>query len=115
MKTVFRVVTPLVALIVTAFVPADAQVVISQVYGGGGNSGATYNSDFIELYNTGSSPVSMASWQVEYASAAGTSWSNKTIFSGTIAGHGYFLIQESTGTTGVGLPTPDVASGSINL
>jgi uncharacterized protein len=26
-------------------------VVISQVYGGGGNAGAPYNSDFIELFN----------------------------------------------------------------
>src|SRR6185436_15543578 len=28
-------------------------VVISQVYGGGGNAGATLKSDFIELYNAG--------------------------------------------------------------
>ena len=40
--------------------PANAQVVISQVYGGGGNSGAPYKSDFIELHNTGSAPVSVA-------------------------------------------------------
>ncbi len=26
-------------------------VVISQVYGGGGNSGAPFNKDFVELYN----------------------------------------------------------------
>ena len=26
---------------------------ISQVYGGGGNSGATYTHDFVELYNNG--------------------------------------------------------------
>ncbi len=32
---------------------AQAQVVISQVYGGGGNSGATLKNDFIELRNNG--------------------------------------------------------------
>ena len=100
---------------IAVIVPVDAQVVISQIYGAGGNSGATYKSDYVELYNTGSSAVTMSSWQVAYASAAGTSWTNKTIFSGTIASHGYFLIQESTGTTGIALPTPDVASGTINL
>jgi hypothetical protein len=33
---------------------ASPNVVISQVYGGGGNSGSTYTHDFIELYNRGS-------------------------------------------------------------
>ena len=30
---------------------ASASVVISEVYGGGGNSGATLKNDFVELYN----------------------------------------------------------------
>ena len=36
---------------------AQAQVVISQVYGGGGNPGTTYKNDFIELHNNGSTAV----------------------------------------------------------
>ena len=31
--------------------PAGTGLVISEVYGGGGNAGATYTHDFIELYN----------------------------------------------------------------
>ena len=46
-------------------------VVISQVYGGGGNAGATYTHDFIELYNRGSSTVAIDGWSVQYASATG--------------------------------------------
>src|SRR3546814_7952029 len=42
---------------------AHAQVVISQVYGGGGNSGATLKSDFIELQNHGSDTVSRSEEQ----------------------------------------------------
>src|SRR5512143_1381217 len=34
----------------------SATLVISQVYGGRGNSGATIKNHFIELYNLGSSP-----------------------------------------------------------
>ena len=49
-------------------------VVVSQVYGGGGNAGATYTHDFIELFNRGSSVVSLNGWSVQYASSAGTSW-----------------------------------------
>src|SRR5215213_2411048 len=31
----------------------STSIVISQVYGGGGNSGATYQNDFVELFNRG--------------------------------------------------------------
>ena len=47
-------------------------VVISQVYGGGGNNSATFTHDFVELFNRGSTPVSLNGWSVQYASATGT-------------------------------------------
>ena len=49
-------------------------VVISQVYGGGGNASAPYQNDFIELFNRGASAVSLNGWSVQYASATGTTW-----------------------------------------
>ena len=89
-------------------------VVISQVFGGGGNAGATFKNDFIELFNLGGAPVDLTGWTVQYASSAGTSWS-KTILTGTIQAGGYYLIQEAAGTGGtVSLPTPDV-TGSIAM
>src|SRR5204863_6052271 len=36
---------------------APDHIVISQIYGGGGNSGATFKNDFVELYNPTASPV----------------------------------------------------------
>src|ERR1700730_12294321 len=59
-------------------------IVISQIYGGGGNTGATLKNDFIELFNRGSSAVSVTGRSVQYASAAGTTWS-VTNLSGSIA------------------------------
>ena len=50
---------------------AAADVVISQVYGGGGNSGATLRQDFVELHNTGTAPVTLNGWSLQYASASG--------------------------------------------
>lgn len=89
-------------------------VVISQVYGGGGNSGATYRNDFIELFNAGAAPVSITGWSVQYASATGTSW-QVTNLSGTIQPGGYYLVQQAQGSGGTtDLPTPD-ASGSIAM
>lgn len=86
----------------------QAQVVINEVYGGGGNSGATYTHDFVELYNNGTTAVSLAGWSVQYASATGSSWTI-TNLTGSIPGKSYFLIQMAAGTGGnTALPTPDV-------
>lgn len=93
---------------------ASSGVVITEVYGGGGNSGAPYTNDFIELTNNSSSPVDLTGWSIQYASAAGVSWANKINLSGTIAPGGVYLAQGAGGTTGQPLPTPD-ATGSVNM
>jgi len=91
-------------------------VVISQVYGGGGNTGAIFANDFIELFNRGTTGVNLNGWSVQYASAAGTSWTNTTPLTNvTLAPGQYYLIKESSGgAVGTALPTPD-ATGSINM
>ena len=53
------------------------------MYGGGGNTGAPYRRDFIELYNTTAAPISLAGWSVQYKSATGTTWAT-TALSGSI-------------------------------
>jgi uncharacterized protein len=89
-------------------------IVISQVYGGGGNAGATYRNDFIELYNRGSVAVDLASWSVQYASATGTTW-QRTLLTGTLQPNHYFLVQEAQGAGGTtDLPAPD-AIGTIAM
>jgi hypothetical protein len=92
----------------------STSLVISQVYGGGGNSGSTYENDFIEIFNRGASSVSVAGWSVQYASATGSSWS-ATNLSGAIAPGEYYLVEEAQGTGGTkALPTPD-ATGTISM
>ena len=94
---------------------ASTSIVISQVYGGGGNSGATFKNDFIELYNLGSVAVNVTGWSVQYGSSGGTTWGNRTNLTGTIQPGNYFLIQEAAGSGGTtNLPTPDV-NGNINM
>ncbi len=89
-------------------------IVISEVYGGGGNAKAPYKNDFIELYNPASSAVNLTGWSVQYASAAGSKW-NVTVLDGSIAAHGFYLIQEASGGHDTAsLPVPDKAD-SINL
>ncbi|MCX6029379.1 MAG: ExeM/NucH family extracellular endonuclease [Chloroflexi bacterium] len=94
--------------------PMSNDIRISQVYGGGGNSGATYKNDFIELFNSGTTSVSLAGWSVQYASASGSTW-QVTNLSGSIAHGGYYLVQEAQGAGGTtNLPAPD-ATGSISM
>ena len=86
-------------------------IVISQIYGGGGNSGATFKNDFVELFNPGSQTVSVDGWSVQYASAAG-SFTQATALAGSIPPGGYYLVQESAGAGGtVPLPTPNATGG----
>jgi predicted extracellular nuclease len=92
----------------------STSIVISQVYGGGGNAGATLTNDFIELHNVSGSPVSVAGWSVQYASATGTTWA-VTNLTGSIAAGGYYLVQEAQGAGGTTpLPTPE-AIGTIAM
>src|SRR6266496_112115 len=75
---------------------ASATVVISQIYGGGGNSGATLKNDFIEIFNKGAAPVDLTGWSVQYTSSAGTSWS-ATSLTGSVQPGQYYPIQEAAG------------------
>ena len=86
-------------------------IVISQVYGGGGNAGAPYKADYVELFNRGSIPVNIDGWSIQYAASTGTVWS-KTDLPSTILQPGqYFLIKQNTdGTNGVPLPAPDLVA-----
>src|SRR4051812_1662443 len=92
---------------------AGAAVVINEIYTAGGNSGATYKTEYYELYNNGVSPQSIAGWRLEYYFAAGTSPNTTlTVPAAVTLGAGqYYLIAGQTGATGAALPvTPDQTS-----
>ncbi|HVY49348.1 MAG TPA: lamin tail domain-containing protein [Minicystis sp.] len=92
-------------------------VVISQVYGGGGNAGALYKNDFVELLNRGDVAVDVGGWSIQYSGPGGTgAWSTTPIAAGTVLQPGaYFLVQEAAGMGGtMNLPAPDLV-GTIAL
>jgi len=93
-----------------------ANVVISQVYPGGGLTNATYASDFIELFNRGATTVDFSATpsSVQFLSTTGSTWAKTDLTSGTILPGHYFLIKETSGGTGAALPAAD-ATGTINL
>jgi hypothetical protein len=120
MKKIF---TFLLMLAAMAGHSQSTTIVISQVYGAGGNTGATLNADFVELHNISAVPQSTAGFSIQYASATNTAtWTGVSALpTATIPAGGYYLIQMSTtGLTGVALPTPDyvsnppIAMGGVN-
>ena len=103
-----------VALTAAPATAASADVAISQIYGGGGNSGATLTNDFIELRNTSAAAVDVTGWSVQYAAAAGTTW-QVTALSGSVPAGGHYLVQEAPGAGGTTpLPAPD-ATGLVPM
>ncbi|MDP1826435.1 MAG: Ig-like domain-containing protein [Archangium sp.] len=84
-------------------------LVISQVYAGGGNSGAQYTNDFIELHNPTSAAIDLTGFGIQFVSATGAgTWAVQALPAVSIPAGGYFLIQEAAGAgTPAPLPTPD--------
>jgi uncharacterized protein (TIGR03437 family) len=96
-------------------VQQSAQIRVTQIYGGGGNSGAPFRNDFIEIFNSGTTPVSLAGWSVQYASATASTWSVTPLTAVTLQPGQYYLVQEASGgSNGVTLPAPD-ATGMIAM
>jgi hypothetical protein len=93
---------------------ATSNVVVSQVYASGGNAGATYLNDFVELFNRGTAAIDLAGWSVQYASSTSTSWA-ATPLAGSIQPGRHYLVQlASTAAVGAPLPAPE-ATGTSNL
>jgi hypothetical protein len=93
---------------------ASPGLVVGQVFAGGGNSGATFANDYVELFNRGTAAVDLSGWTVQYATASGTSW-QATALTGSVAPGRYYLVQlASGGTAGAPVPAPD-ATGTTNM
>ncbi len=93
--------------IASATAAPSPDVVNSEVYGGGGNSGATFTHDFIELYNRGADPVDLSGWSVQYASRdQGTE--HRSPFEGEAVSNVPGVVSQHTGN-GFWMqdPTPD--------
>ncbi|MEZ4637650.1 MAG: lamin tail domain-containing protein [Caldilineaceae bacterium] len=75
---------------------------ISQIYGAGGNQGALWQADFVELFNAGDTPIDLTGWAVEYASAGGDSWRRTALDGVSISPYRYLLVTSAAGSGGNG-------------
>jgi hypothetical protein len=124
MKKLVTTLCTVAALAVVANAAFAANSVrISQVWSGGGSSTstATYNVDYVELFNFSGAAVNVGGWTIEYGSATGnwgSSASNYFAFPAgiSIAPCSYLLVQLGpAGTSGLALPvTPDLVTTNIS-
>jgi hypothetical protein len=102
---------------------AHADLVISQIYGGGGatSTNPLYSNDWVQLYNDGPTAINLSGYSLQYAAATNTTTfgsSNTHALSGTINAGSYFLIQEGRGTGLAGTasdPVYNLTGGNLNL
>jgi hypothetical protein len=95
------------------FSPGD--VVFSQLYVNGGNSGAFYKTKFFEFYNTTDHDINFNNeWAIIYTSATGTAFGAGTKLTGMIKAHGYYLVAGNTGATGAALSVTADQTTTIN-
>lgn len=105
MKKIFTILS-----IVSVATVANAQIVISEVYGGGGGGTAVYANDFVELVNLGSSSATLDGATLQYASTSGTFNSYISLPSITLNPGQKFLVEmvpSQPATAGAPLPTAD--------
>lgn len=107
-----------ILLSATAF-SQSTTLVISQLYGAGGNGGALYKADYVELHNISGSAIDLTGYSIQYASATATgNWTGiAPLPTASIPAGGYYLIQMSVvGANGADLPTPDyIANPTIAM
>jgi hypothetical protein len=91
-------------------------VVISAVYGGGGNASATYNQDFVQLYNLTASTINLNGWSLQAASQASDQWGTRiALLSGNILPNSFYLIGffKNPSNVGANLPNSDASHANI--
>ncbi|AZA85030.1 nuclease [Chryseobacterium lactis] len=109
MKKIFTLVG-----LVSMAVFANAQIVINEIYGGNGNSGAVLKNNYIVLKNIGTNLVSLTGASIQYAPAVGAFTEYHTLPDFTLGPNETYLIQEAAVDGGTeNLPTPDFIATTI--
>ena len=90
-------------------------VVISEIYGGGDNSIATYNNDYVQLFNNTNDSVNLTGWSIQYNTAFSSKWYVEPLL-GIIPPHSYFLVVMNSSSRGslTLIPIADYI-GNLNL
>ena len=90
------------------------ELFIYEVYGGGGNSRAPYQNDFVILYNNSLTNINLDNYSLQYATSSSNYFSGIVKLSGIIKPNNFYVIKLSGGSNGVELPIIANVTGGIN-
>lgn len=90
------------------------EIIIYEIYGGGGNSGAIYNHDYVILYNNTYNDIDLSNYSLQYASSSSSNY-NVLELSGFIKAKDYYLIQLGSSNENIGNNLPVKGNISFNL
>ena len=95
--------------LVSSFAFSNAQIVINEIYTGGGILGALLANDFIELKNVGSTTATLTGATIQYGPLSGQFTQYHTLPSITLdPGQTYLIQQASEGLGGINLLNPNL-------
>lgn len=90
-------------------------VIIYEIYGGGGNSGAIYKYDYVILYNKANYDIDLSEYSIQYATSSSNSFSSCLKLKGLIKANNYYIIKlASNNNVGSNLPVNPHIEGTIN-
>lgn len=90
-------------------VPAAAgDIVFSQIYSNGGNSGSTYQNNYLELFNRTNNTIDISGWPIHIADATGAFNQSVAVSSsrGVPIGPGRYLLMSFGPASSNGAPVP---------
>ncbi|HPH82650.1 MAG TPA: hypothetical protein PL185_08735, partial [Flavobacteriales bacterium] len=91
---------------ITFIAPLATQPVIAEIYGGGGNTGASYTHDYIILFNPTASCFDLSTYSIQYGSSGSSAPTVKGNLTGSIPAGGYYLIKGASNAA-IGSALPD--------
>ncbi|HYR89037.1 MAG TPA: lamin tail domain-containing protein [Terriglobia bacterium] len=110
MKVYFRALVLIGLFIAVVRTPAEAastNIVISQLYLGTGGFESKPRSQYIELFNRGTTTINLQTWTLQYATEDTNTWQPFAL-SGSLAPGQYYLIRAANTSGLVNLPQTDL-------
>jgi hypothetical protein len=94
---------------------SGAPVVISQVYGGGGNDFSGFNGDFAEIFNRSGFPIDLTGWSFQSARVSDQGFDNRIAFLSGVINPGEYrlIVTNQLAPTGAVLPAADFTPATL--
>ena len=94
---------------------SNAPVVISQVYGGGGNNFSGFSGDFAEIFNRSASAVDLTGWSFQSARISDAGFDSRIVLLSGVINPGEYrlIITNLVSMTGGTLPSPDFSPNPL--